>query len=135
MPRKGNNLTMSDQIDDKSEVPPVIKDTPPMGEVTSDDRLWALLAHLSYFVLGIFGPLIIWLVKKEESAFVEDQAKEALNFQLSVLIATLVCGATCILSPLIFVIAIGGIVYTIIAAIESNKGIYYRYPYTFRMIS
>jgi len=126
---------MSDQTDGKSEVPPVIKDAPPVGEVTSDDRLWALLAHLSYFVVGIFGPLIIWLVKKEESAFVEDQAKEALNFQLSVVISTLVCGVTCILSPLAIVVAIGGIVYTIIAAIESNKGVYYRYPYTFRMIN
>ena len=82
---------MSDQLDGKSEVPPVIKDATPVSEVTSDDKLWALLAHLSYFVLGVFGPLIIWLVKKDESTFVEDQAKEALNFQLSVLIATLVC--------------------------------------------
>lgn len=103
--------------------------------VTSDDKLWAVLSHLSSVVgLGVFGPLIIWLIKKEDSPFVEDQAKEALNFQLTVLIAALVCGASCILSPLVIVIGIGALVYAIVAALESNKGIAYRYPYTFRLI-
>ena len=103
--------------------------------ITSDEKLWALLAHLSYFVVGIIGPLVIMLVKKEESTFIEDQAKEALNFQLSVMIASLVCGVTCVLAPLAIVIAIGGIVYSVIAAMESNKGKKYRYPYTFRMVN
>jgi len=101
------------------------------AEISSDDRMWALLAHLSIFVFGIFGPLIIWLVKKDDSPFVEDQAKEALNFQLSVLIAGVVLAITCV-GP--FIVWVGSIVYAILAAIEANKGVYYRYPYTFRMI-
>ena len=44
------------------------------GEVTSDERMWAMLAHLSILVFSIFGPLIIWMIKKEESAFIEDLA-------------------------------------------------------------
>jgi uncharacterized Tic20 family protein len=98
---------------------------------TSDERLWALLAHLAILVLSIIGPLIIWLVKKDESRFVEDQAKEALNFQISVLIVSLISLVTCI-GP--FVVAIGAIIYGILAAMEANKGVYYRYPYTFRLI-
>lgn len=104
-------------------------------EISSDDKLWALLAHLSYFVLGVFGPLIIWLVKREESVFVEDQAKEALNFQLSVLIVSLLCAVTVCLIPVTIVVAIGGIVYSIIGGIKAYEGVAYRYPYTFRIIN
>ena len=103
--------------------------------ISSDDKLWALLAHLSYFVLGVFGPLIIWLVKREDSEFVEDQAKEALNFQLSVVIVSLVCAVTCVLSPITVIAAIAGIVYSIIGGIKAYEGVAYRYPYTFRIIT
>lgn len=106
----------------------------PTKEPTSDEKLWAMLAHLSVLVLGVIGPLIIWMMKKQESAFVEDQAKEALNFQLAMLIASLICAATCILSPLVFVVSIGGLIYGILGGLEANKGIRYRYPYTIRMI-
>jgi uncharacterized Tic20 family protein len=97
---------------------------------SNDDRTFALLAHLSYFVLAIFGPLILMLVKKD-SPFVEDQAKEALNFHLAVVIVAVVSSVTCI-GP--FIVAIGAIVYAIIAALEANKGVAYRYPYTIRLI-
>ncbi len=105
--------------------------------VTDDERLWAVFAHLSILIglTTIFGPLVIWLVKKEQSAFVDDQAKEALNFQLSCLITSLVTAATCLLAPLALVIIVGGIVYGVIAGIEANKGNMYRYPYTFRLIN
>ena len=111
------------------------------GAISMDDRTWGMLAHLSALVamglggMAFLGPLIIWLVKKEQSAFVADQAKEALNFQLSALIAALVCAATVIGIPLAFVVMIASIIYSIIAGIEANKGVSYRYPYTFRMIS
>jgi uncharacterized Tic20 family protein len=113
--------------------PPVQKPEPADPIISSDEKILALFAHLSLVIgLGIIVPLIIWLVKREESSFLDDQGKEALNFQLSVLLASLVLSVTCI-GPL--VVAIGGIVYAIIAAIESNKGVRYRYPYTFRMIT
>ena len=101
------------------------------GQVTDDERLWAMLAHLSIFVFGIFGPLIIWMIKKEESAFIEDQAKEALNFQLSVLLLNLILVVTCV-GPMI--VGVAAIVYGVIAGMEANKGIAFRYQYTYRFI-
>jgi uncharacterized protein len=114
------------------------EDLPPVRvAVTDDDRLWATLAHLSILlgVTTVLGPLVIWLIKKDKSPFVDDQAKEALNFQLSCLLASLVTTASCVLVPLALVVIIGGIVYGVIAGIEANKGNTYRYPYTFRMIN
>lgn len=106
--------------------------------LTNDDKTWAMLAHLSGLLasllggLSFLGPLVIYLIKKDESPFVADQAKEALNFQLAVLIVAVISAITCI-GPLI--VAIGALVYSVIAAMEANKGIAYRYPYTFRLIT
>ena len=103
---------------------------------TPDDRTWAMLAHLSPIVgLGFIGPLVIWLIYKDKSPFVADQAKEALNFSLALLIAVLICIATCVGIIVTPVLGIGALVYQIIAAMEANKGVWYRYPYTIRMIT
>jgi uncharacterized Tic20 family protein len=103
---------------------------------TADDKTWAMLAHLSPLVgLGFIGPLVVWLIYKDKSPFVADQAKEALNFSLALLIAVLVCVATCIGVVVAPVLGIGALVYQIIAALEANKGVWYRYPYTIRMIT
>ena len=117
----------------------------PDGAPTADDRQWALLAHLSGLIasmlggLSFLGPLIIWLVKKDQSAFVADQAKEALNFQIAVTIALLVSiaigAATCVGFLLVPIVGIGSLVFAIIAAMEANKGVAYRYPYTIRLIN
>jgi uncharacterized Tic20 family protein len=133
--QKINHQTnMSQPHPDNPQVPPV-RTTPPEGKEplmpTSDERLWATLAHLSILVISIVGPLIIWLIKKEESRFVEDQAKEALNFQISFVIVFLISSVTC-LGPL--VVLVGGIIFGILAAMESNRGVYYRYQFTFRLI-
>ena len=108
---------------------------------TPDERTWGMLAHLSSIIaillggLSFLGPLIVWLVKKDQSAFVADQGKEALNFQIAVLLASLVCGVTCVLAILIPVILVANIVYSVMGAMEANKGVYYRYPYTLRLIT
>ena len=101
------------------------------GGISSDERMWATLAHLSIVAVALVGPLVVWLVKKEESKFVEDQAKEALNFHITVFIASVVLLVTFI-GPLI--IGVGAVVYGIIAGIEANKGVCYRYPYTLRLV-
>ena len=122
------------------------KPIPPAGNVpTPDECQWALLAHLSGLLaaaLGGFaflGPLIVWLIKKDQSPFVADQAKEALNFQIAVTIALLVsfaiAAATCVGVILLPIVGIGSLVFAIIAAMEANKGVYYRYPYTIRLIN
>jgi len=110
----------------------------PVG--SSDERMWAMLCHLSAFSGSIIpfgnllGPLIIWLVKKDEYAFVDDQGKEALNFQISILIYGLVLAVTIIGIPLVLGVMVFGIVMTIIAAIKANGGEYYRYPLTMRLV-
>jgi uncharacterized Tic20 family protein len=116
----------------------------PQQVPTPEERSWGLLAHLSGLIaallggLSFLGPLIVWLIKKDQSPFVADQAKEALNFQIAVTIALLVSAVSmfvCIGFVLVPVVFIGSIVFSIIAALEANKGIYYRYPYTVRFIS
>lgn len=99
--------------------------------ISSDERMWATLAHLSIVVVALVGPLVVWLVKKEESKFVEEQAKEALNFHITVFIASIVLMVT-IIGPVI--VGVAALVYGIIAGIEANKGICYRYPYTLRLV-
>ncbi len=113
----------------------------PQFAPTPEERSWGMLAHISSVIaillggMSFVGPLIVWLVKRDQSPFVADQSKEALNFQIAVLLASLICGVTCILLVLIPVILIGNIVFSIIGAMEANKGVCYRYPYTIRLIS
>ena len=117
---------------------------PPM-EITpsKDERTWAMLSHFSALCMFIFpfgnilAPLIIWLIKKEEMSFVEDQAKEVLNFQISMTIYLLISGILCfILIGIPFVIGLGifNVIITIIAAISANDGKSYRYPINLRLI-
>ena len=110
---------------------------------SSDERMWGMLCHLSTFAGylvpfgNILGPLIVWLVKKDEYAFVDDQGKEALNFQISITIYSLVSGILILaLIGIVLLIAviIFSVVMTVIAAIKANGGEYYRYPLTIRLV-
>lgn len=116
-----------------------------MYAVSKEERTWGMLSHLlslSGFIGIPFGnilaPLIIWLVKKDQSQFVADQAKESLNFQISLTIYAIVSGILIFVLIgflLLAVVIIGGVVLTIIATIKANEGQYYRYPFTIRLIS
>ncbi len=115
-----------------------------MSEISKDERTWAMACHLSaltgFFTGGlgaIIGPLIVWMLKKEEMPFVDEQGKESLNFQISMLIYLLISGVSifAIVGIVLFpVVLIAGIVLTIIAAIKANGGEYYEYPLTIRFI-
>ena len=105
----------------------------------SEARTMAMLAHLLGALLGFLGPLIIWLVKREDHPFIDDQAKEALNFHITLIFAYLVAGIlTGISCGLLFFVCfvpwVLQIVFGIIGAVQSNKGDYYRYPLTIRLI-
>lgn len=115
-----------------------------MNEITQEEKTWGMLAHLSSFAgfvipLGnVVGPLVVWLVKKDTMPFVDDQGKEALNFNITVVIAGLisfVLMAILIGFVLLAVVVVGWMVFTIMATIEANKGVAYRYPYTLRLIN
>lgn len=110
---------------------------------TQEERTWAMAAHLSAFVghfipFGhIFGPLIVWLVKRDSSAFVGDQAKEALNAQISFTIYAAVAAVLILVViglPLLFLIWLGDIILVIIAAVTANDGRRYRYPLILRLV-
>lgn len=116
-------------------------------EDNPDARTWAVFCHLSPLLgvllsvglLNFVGPLVIWLVKKDQYPYVDDQGKEALNFQLTLLILSLVCVAITLVScgaafPIVFVPLILQIVFSIISSMAANKGEYYRYPYNIRIV-
>ena len=106
-------------------------------EISKDARMWAMLCHLLGFFTCFIGPLIIWLIKKDEDAFVDNQGKEALNFQITVLIAMFVSGLLsfiCIGALLGFAVCIADLIFCIIASIKANDGVAYRYPVSIRFI-
>ncbi len=113
-----------------------------MGSASeSDEKTMGMLAHLLGAFTYFIGPLIIWLIKKDESPFVNDQGKEAVNFQILIAIGMI---ATTILSiptggcaGLILYPAIGiaNLIFCILACLEANKGKAYRYPFNLRLIS
>ena len=109
-----------------------------------DEKTWGMLCHLSAlagFIIpfgNVIGPLIVWLLKRDEYAFVNDQGKEALNFQISILLYLIIGGLLVILVIGFFVlIAVGifSLIMTIMATIKANEGVAFRYPLSIRFIS
>ena len=140
---------MSD-IDGTTTPPP-----PPAVGPSAEEKQWAMFAHLSALVGGILtsgwagsigcfiGPLVIWLVKKDTLPFVDDQGKEALNFNITVgivflallILSIVTFGIGLVIAvPLWIIIGIAWLVFTIIAAVKANNGERYRYPFTLRLI-
>jgi uncharacterized Tic20 family protein len=110
----------------------------------SDERMWAMFAHLSAlagFVIpfgSILGPLIIWQIKKNEYPLVDDQGKEALNFQITMAIAfvaSLILIVVLIGFVLIWVVGLFDLIMIVIASIRANNGERYRYPFTLRLVN
>lgn len=111
--------------------------TPAPGAPTAEERTIAMLAHLITFMSSFIGPLVIYLVKKDESAFVADQAKEVLNFHFSALIYAIVAVLSCfIVIGFVLVPALGVfvLVVTIIGAVRAYEGKLFRYPLCIRFL-
>ena len=115
-------------------------------ELSKDARMWAMFCHLAGLaglipLMPAFGsviaPLIIWQIKKDNFEFVDEQGKEALNFQISVLIYALVAGLLCfvcigfLLLPAVYIF---DLIFLLIAAVKANNGEHYRYPLSIRFI-
>mgnify|MGYP006157218701 FL=1 len=111
-----------------------------MNDVQAEDKTLALITHLSGIIAGFIVPLIIWLINKDkpEKSWLTDQSKEALNFQITLLLAYIVCMVLTIvfigalLMPLVW---IASLIFMILAGVAANKGENYRYPVTLRLIS
>lgn len=129
--------------------------TIPVAIPSAEEKQWAMFAHLSALVgglltsgwagsLGFFiGPLVIYLMKKDTMPFVADQAREALNFAITVSLACFVLVLLTIMSlgigllvtmPLFLLIGLATLIFVIIAAIKANEGVAYRYPVALRLV-
>ncbi|QEC68057.1 DUF4870 domain-containing protein [Panacibacter ginsenosidivorans] len=104
---------------------------------TSDEKTLGLLAHVLTFVASFLAPLIIYLIKKDQSEFVADHAKESLNFQITLFLAVMVCIPLSIILigiPVLILIGVLSLVWRIVATIKASEGKIYRYPYCLRLI-
>ena len=118
-------------------------DAPSYGGASKDERNVAMLAHLSAFAglvvpLGnIIAPLVIWLMQREKSAFVADQALESLNFNITVVLAGIVCGILVVIGIGVLLWLALGIVWlagTILGAVRAAEGLYYRHRFILRLV-
>jgi uncharacterized Tic20 family protein len=109
-------------------------ETTPKYTPTSDERTLAILCHVLTIFFWIFPPLIIYLIKKDESAYVKEHARESLNFQITVSIAVVALVLTIVGILLVWVLAIAALVLVIIASINASDNKIYRYPLTLRLI-
>jgi uncharacterized Tic20 family protein len=114
-----------------------------MTDKVESDRLWAMACHLSALLgycvpLGnIIAPLVIWLAKRDQSLYINEQGKEALNFQITMTIAFCVALVLMIVVIGIFllpIIALINLVLIIVAAISTYKGQPFRYPFCLRFV-
>jgi uncharacterized protein len=142
---------MSDPNENMTPPPPPSSSPggPPNGSPSAEERQWAMFAHLSA-IIGVFlgglsflGPLVIWLVKKDTMPFVDDQGKEALNFNIMLLIVFAILWAFTLVTffvggvitfPLMFVIGVVALILVIMAGVKANEGVAYRYPFSIRLI-
>lgn len=119
---------------------PIVIDVEDNGSISNpskDDRLLSMLIYVTSIFTTIIGPLIIWLIKRDESEFINYHGKEYFNFVISFFVYSLVAGlSTIILIGFILVpiVTIAFIVLLIIAAVKSYNGEYYRIPFVFRLI-
>lgn len=114
---------------------------PPFSTPSGNEKIWSILCHISVFSVGIglVLPLAVYLAYRHESPYAASNAKEALNFHLSLLLYCLCC------IPLIFFLGLGvaliiamgfgSLILGIIAAVKASDGIAYRYPFTIRWIN
>src|SRR5665647_3311262 len=139
--------TPSDPMPEQGATPPPVPEgavPPPPGYAApaapmtdAEQRQWAMFSHLGGILFGFVPALVIWLVFKERGRLVDEQAKEALNFQITWNIALIIASLTfviligIVLFPLVY---IGGVIFMVMAGMAANKGQAYRYPVTLRLI-
>jgi uncharacterized protein len=110
-----------------------------MSDVMDEDKTMGLITHISGIFTGFVGPLVIWLINKDKTGkeWLIEEAKESLNFQITVTIAYLICTVLMfvligmLLFPLVWIAAI---VLSIMGGLKAKDGIAYRYPFALRLI-
>ena len=117
---------------------------PQSAPTDNQTRTWTVACHASA-LLGFFvpfgghilAPLIVWLIKRPESTEVDEHGKESLNFQLSMLIYSIIAGILCLILigfVLLPILHILNVVFVIVASLRASEGQLYRYPLTIRFL-
>ena len=105
--------------------------------MTKDEKNLALILHISSLFVAFLGPLIVWLTKKDQSEFINQHGKAALNFQISMFIYSTIAGLLCLVFIGFILLAILFLLYyifIIIACIKASKGEHYRFPMSFQFL-
>lgn len=115
-----------------------------MSNKRADDKKWGMVIHLAALVglllpLGVvLGPVLVWLLKRNDSTFLDTQGKNAINFQLTILLVAFVCIILSVLIRpfIIFALLVGlaGLGFAVVAALQANKHETYKYPYSLKLL-
>lgn len=112
---------------------------PPLAMPRGNDKIWTILCHLSTFIsLPFLLPLVVYLAMKDDSDYVAANAREALNFHLSLLIYAICCIPLIFVVigiPLLIILGLVSLIFSIVAAVKAADGGCYRYPLTIRLVS
>jgi len=109
-----------------------------MADISSDDKNIVVLTHLGGILFSFLPGLIVWLLKKDDSAYIGENAREALNFQITLMIAYFISWILAFILigfVLIGVLWLANIIFSIMAAVATSKGESYRYPFALRLIN
>lgn len=109
-------------------------DTDPVLMPSSDEKTMALLSHILTLVFPILAPLIIYLIKRDESEFVKYHSRESLNFQITIFIVVLILIITLVGILLLWLVGIVDLVLVIMATVKASEGKLYKYPFNIRLI-
>jgi uncharacterized Tic20 family protein len=117
---------------------------PPPILPTEEEKTMAMLCHLLAIFTGFIGPLILWLIKKDQSRYIDFHGREAVNFQITLFIVTFGLAAAAmvlmfvfigiLLIPVIFIVVILALVAEILAAVAAQQGVWHRYPICLRLV-
>ena len=137
-PTPEENQSQPESAPPQPEATQAAPETAPVNsDISQDSKNIGMLCHLLGLFTNFVGPLILWLIKKDDDKFVDDQGKEALNFQITVAIAYFVGGLLTMLCIGVVILAAVGIcdlVFCILACVAASKGQAYRYPLCIRLV-
>jgi uncharacterized protein len=111
---------------------------PTLAQPTGNDKIWSMLSHLSALIgMGIILPLVVYLAMRHESEYLAQNAKEALNFHISIYIYALCCIPLAFIIigfPMLILLGIGSLILAIVATVKASDGGCYRYPLNMRLV-
>ena len=111
---------------------------PVLAQPTGNDKIWSMLSHLSALIgVGIILPLVVYLAMRHESEYLAQNAKEALNFHISIYIYALCCIPLAFIIigiPMLILLGIFSLILAIVATVKASDGGCYRYPLNLRLV-